>query len=176
MSELFKLKPCEECNGTGDAHHQGHDYDCPYCLGTGYEEPAKRIMNLELMLNQHKETLKSGDAYNNELAQKFEITLEQRDSYKERYTKLAGKYAIEMHEITEQRDSLAEEITQLKSQLTQTRGAVTISRNGYVQELEQQRDRLVEALLELRNSESFSLCGAAYEIIEKALQSLTPKR
>ena len=79
MSELFKLKPCEECNGTGDAHHQGHDYDCPDCLGTGYEEPAKRIMNLELMLNQHKETLKSGDAYNNELAQKFEITLEQRD-------------------------------------------------------------------------------------------------
>ena len=79
MSELFKLKPCEECNGTGDAHHQGHYYDCPDCLGTGYEEPAKRIMNLELMLNQHKETLKSGDVYNNELAQKFEITLEQRD-------------------------------------------------------------------------------------------------
>jgi hypothetical protein len=83
MSELFKLKPCEECNGTGDAHHQGHDYDCPDCLGTGYEEPAKRIMNLELMLNQHKETLKSGDAYNNELAQKFEITLEQRDKLAE---------------------------------------------------------------------------------------------
>jgi len=79
MTELFKLKPCEECNGTGDAHHQGHDYDCPDCLGTGYEEPAKRIMNLELMLNQYKETLKSGDAYNNELAQKFETTLEQRD-------------------------------------------------------------------------------------------------
>jgi hypothetical protein len=83
MSELFKLKPCEECNGTGEAHHQGQDYDCPDCLGTGYEEPAKRIMNLELMLNQHKETLKSSDAYNNELEQKFEITLVQRDAMAE---------------------------------------------------------------------------------------------
>jgi hypothetical protein len=78
-TKLFELKPCEECNGTGDAHHQGHDYDCPDCLGTGHEEPAKRIMNLELMLNQHKETLKSSDAHNNELAQKLEIAWEQRD-------------------------------------------------------------------------------------------------
>jgi chromosome segregation ATPase len=76
--------------------------------------------------------------------------------------------------VTAQRDRLAEEVGQLKSRLTQTHGSVTISRNGYVQELEQQRDRLVEALLELRNSESFSLCGAAYAIIEQALQSLTP--
>lgn len=56
-----------------------HLYDCPDCLGTGYEEPAKRIMNLELMLNQHKETLKSSDAHNNELAQQLEIAWEQRD-------------------------------------------------------------------------------------------------
>jgi len=98
MSELFKLKPCEECNGTGDAHHQGHYYDCPDCLGTGYEEPAKRIMNLELMLNQHKETLKSGDVYNNELAQKFEITLEQRDRLAEaleRILNYQGRFAEE---------------------------------------------------------------------------------
>jgi hypothetical protein len=35
-----------------------------------------------------------------------------------------------------------------------------------------QRDKLAEALLELRNNESMSLGGAAYEIIEQALQSL----
>jgi len=94
MSELFKLKPCEECNGTGDAHHQGHYYDCPDCLGTGYEEPAKRIMNLELMLNQHKETLKSGDVYNNELAQKFEITLEQRDRLAEALRSIKNELGV----------------------------------------------------------------------------------
>jgi hypothetical protein len=38
-----------------------------------------------------------------------------------------------------------------------------------------QRDRLAEALLELRNNESFSLGGAVNEIVEQALQSLTPK-
>jgi uncharacterized coiled-coil DUF342 family protein len=75
--------------------------------------------------------------------------------------------------VGEHRDRLAEEVGQLKSRLTQTMGAVTISRNGYVQELEQQRDRLAEALLALRNNESLSIGGAAYEIIEQALQSLT---
>ena len=39
----------------------------------------------------------------------------------------------------------------------------------------EQRDRLAEALLALRNNESLSIGGAAYEIIEQALQSLTPK-
>jgi Zn-finger protein len=91
MSELFQLKPCEECNGTGDAHSQGHDYDCPDCLGTGHEEPAKRIMNLELMLNQHKETLKSSDAHNNELAQQLEIAREQRDRLAEALRKIKNE-------------------------------------------------------------------------------------
>jgi len=97
MSELFKLKPCEECNWTGDAHSQGHDYDCPDCLGTGFEEPAKRIMNLELMLNQHKETLKSSDAHNNELAQKFEIALEQRDRLAVALNKCRDRVTGECH-------------------------------------------------------------------------------
>ncbi len=80
---------------------------------------------------------------------KLTAVTEQLDEYKERYIKLAGKYAIEMYEITEQRDDLqmqldsscnaeelrqfraerdrlAEEITQLKSQLTQTQGAVAM--------------------------------------------------
>ena len=39
-----------------------------------------------------------------------------------------------------------------------------------------QRDRLAEALLKLRNNESMSLGGAAYEIVEQALQSLTPNQ
>ena len=47
MSELFQLKPCEECKGTGIVLIEKHDCDCPDCLGTGFEEPAKRIMNLE---------------------------------------------------------------------------------------------------------------------------------
>jgi hypothetical protein len=40
-------------------------------------------------------------------------------------------------------------------------------------ELAEQRDKLAEALEELRNNESLSLGGAAYEIVEQALQSLT---
>jgi hypothetical protein len=47
MSELFQLKPCEECEGTGIVLIEKHDCDCPDCLGTGFEEPAKQIMNLE---------------------------------------------------------------------------------------------------------------------------------
>jgi len=35
------------------------------------------------------------------------------------------------------------------------------------------RDRLAKALKKLRNNESMSLGGAAYEIVEQALQSLT---
>lgn len=114
MSKLFKLKPCEECNGTGDAHHQGHDYDCLDCLGTGYEEPAKRIMNLELMLNQHKEILKSSDAYNNELAQKFEITLEQRDTAIETIQKI--NYANNAHD----EDSVAIYCDEFRKSLNQS--------------------------------------------------------
>jgi hypothetical protein len=89
MSELFKLKPCDECNGTGDAHHQGHDYDCPDCLGTGYEEPARRIMNLELMLNGYNVLLQSSDTRYYKIAQKLEIALEQRDRLAEALRKLA---------------------------------------------------------------------------------------
>ena len=61
---------------------------------------------------------------------------EQLDSYKERYTKLAGKYAIEMHEITEQRDRLLEEREQWRL-------------SSVCRELTEQRDMLAEALREL---------------------------
>ena len=39
-----------------------------------------------------------------QLERELTAVTEQLDSYKERYIKLAGKYAIEMHEITAQRD------------------------------------------------------------------------
>jgi hypothetical protein len=42
-----------------------------------------------------------------------------------------------------------------------------------VARIREQRDRLVEALQKLRNNESMSLGGAAYEIVEQTLQSLT---
>jgi len=95
IDRLFELKPCDECKGTAEAYHLGHDYDCPDCLGTGYEEPVKRIMNLELMLNQHKETLKSSDAHNNELAQQLEIAREQRDRLAEALRWIVVVYATE---------------------------------------------------------------------------------
>jgi len=117
-TKLFELKPCPQCKGTGDAHHQGHDYDCGDCLGTGYEEPQGRIINLELMLNEHKMALKSSDAHNNELAQKLEIAWEQRDEllrYNEAFRKetliCADCDAIrkeEYDQAIEQRDRLAE--------------------------------------------------------------------
>jgi hypothetical protein len=91
-NKLFELKPCPQCKGTGDAHHQGHYYDCGDCLGTGYEEPQGRIINLELMLNEHKMALKSSDAHNNDLAQKLEIAWEQRDRLMEAMTRIVNIY------------------------------------------------------------------------------------
>jgi len=41
------LKPCEECQGTGETTIEKHNCDCPDCLGTGLEQPQKRIMQLE---------------------------------------------------------------------------------------------------------------------------------
>ena len=56
MNKPFELKKCEECNGTGETMIEKrlcewHPCECPDCLGTGYEEPAKRIMNLEMDLS-----------------------------------------------------------------------------------------------------------------------------
>jgi uncharacterized coiled-coil protein SlyX len=44
------LKPCEECQGTGETMIEKHDCDCPDCLGTGLEQPQRRIMQLECEL------------------------------------------------------------------------------------------------------------------------------
>jgi hypothetical protein len=52
---------------------------------------------------------------------------------------------------------------------------IASGRLSKIAEVTAQRDKLAEALNELRNNESMSLGGAAYEIVEQALQSLTPK-
>ena len=70
----------------------------------------------------------------------------------------------------------------LESELTAARAEIChmVSENGnmYLEIFiaRHQRDRLAEALRELRNNESMSLGGAAYEIVEQALQSLTTNK
>jgi hypothetical protein len=49
------LNPCEECKGTGETIIEKHNCDCPDCLGTGLEQPQKRIMQLEYQLADAKE-------------------------------------------------------------------------------------------------------------------------
>jgi hypothetical protein len=65
----------------------------------------------EGMLPKDVEVLREA---NLNLATNIAAVTEQLDSYKERYLKLAGKYAIEMHEITEQRDRLAEALRECR--------------------------------------------------------------
>jgi hypothetical protein len=50
------LNPCEECKGTGETIIEKHNCDCPDCLGTGLEQPQKRIMQLERQLAEARET------------------------------------------------------------------------------------------------------------------------
>jgi len=86
----------------------------------------------------------------------------QRDSYKERYTKLAGKYAVEIHELTEQRDEAVNnyETAQLLS-----------IRVG------EQRDRLAVALERLEKTAGGRTWwdDPARVQARECLQSLTPK-
>jgi hypothetical protein len=49
------LNPCEECKGTGETIIENHDCDCPDCLGTGLEQPQKRIIQLECELAEAKQ-------------------------------------------------------------------------------------------------------------------------
>jgi conjugal transfer/entry exclusion protein len=100
---------------------------------------------------------------------------EQLDSYKERYLKLAGKYAIEMHKITEQRDTLQDVIDEYaddKSVLA------TIA-----MDFKEQRDRLAAVLQRIRDGyggqvASPNCCEDCDFLlpIDKALQSLTQKQ
>jgi hypothetical protein len=47
MSARYALALCESCVGCGMIEGDLHKRDCPDCLGTGYAEPQKRILNLQ---------------------------------------------------------------------------------------------------------------------------------
>jgi len=89
-------------------------------------------------------------------------------------------------EIRKASGELVGEIKKLQVELTAARaeiarwnssfdGHVYVKNEEYAElcENKRQRDRLAEALLALRNNESLSIGGAAYGIVEQALQSLT---
>jgi|694.fasta_scaffold30353_2 uncharacterized protein YkwD len=80
----------------------------------------------------------------------------------------------ELATVTAQRDEARETIATMEIR----HAAVMLHTQSIVDEANQfreQRDRLAEALQKLRNNKSLSLGGAAYEIVEQALQSLTQK-
>jgi hypothetical protein len=175
-TKLFELKPCPQCKGTAEAYHLGHNFDCPDCLGTGYEEPAKRIMNLELMLKQHKEALKSSDAHNNELAQKLEVAWEQRDEllrYNEEFRKetliCADCDAIrkeEYDQAIEQRDEIDSMYHKIIKEVLECDQIPACKRKDdqleppweVIARVREQRDRLAEALQACRE-DSVELLG-----------------
>ena len=80
--------------------------------------------------------------------------------------------ATELATVTAQRDEARETIATMEIR----HAAVMLHTQSIVDEANQfreQRDRLAEVLRKLRNNESMSLGGAAYEIVEQTLQSLT---
>ena len=46
MIQKYALVLCQSCEGSGETEAESHRMDCPDCLGTGYDEPHKRILNL----------------------------------------------------------------------------------------------------------------------------------
>jgi PHP family Zn ribbon phosphoesterase len=44
--QKYALALCQSCEGSGETEVESHRMDCPDCLGTGYSEPHKRILNL----------------------------------------------------------------------------------------------------------------------------------
>jgi predicted RNase H-like nuclease (RuvC/YqgF family) len=103
----------------------------------------------------------------------------------ENLPEMIGDLAKALTEETTEREQLERELAEARS-MTEGQWLLKVAArlvtagcksDGIVDamdELIQQRDRLAEALKELRNNESISLGGAAYEIVEQALQSLTP--
>lgn len=47
MIQRHALALCESCDGSGVIEGDKQHRDCPDCLGTGYAEPQKRILNLQ---------------------------------------------------------------------------------------------------------------------------------
>jgi predicted RNase H-like nuclease (RuvC/YqgF family) len=83
-------------------------------------------------------------------------------------------------ELFEKLEDMERKLTAVTEQRDEALSDLAFSRDLYrlqtktIDDVREHRDRLAEALKKLRNNESMSLGGAAYEIVEQALQSLTP--
>jgi hypothetical protein len=78
----------------------------------------------------------------------------------------------QINDVRAQRDELLRYNEAFRKETLICADCDAIRKEEYDQAIEQ-RDRLAEAMQKLRNNESMSLGGAAYEIVEQALQSLT---
>jgi len=96
---------------------------------------------------------------------------EQRDSYKERYTKLAGKYAVEIHELTEQRDEARADAEKAKAEMVER----------YIASIQQEHDRWNAFREYAMDRQQFTLvarygdvCDALKMAIDQARKILLP--
>jgi len=78
----------------------------------------------------------------------------------------------QLNDVRAERDELLRYNEEFRNETLICSDCDSIRKEEYDMAIEQ-RDRLAEALRKLRNNESMSLGGAAYEIVEQALQSLT---
>jgi hypothetical protein len=92
-----------------------------------------------------------------QLERELTAATEQRDQWKDKYIQQNKDLG---HELRDPNGTIWSECKRLQTELD----AVT-----------KQRNVAAEALLALRNNESLSIGGAAYGIVEQALQSLTTK-
>jgi hypothetical protein len=135
-----------------------------------HAEYYARLQDLERERNEAREALKTGGMLNiiDRAAHERAAAIRERDE--------ARAESIRWMSIAEGRGRTDDD-----DQLTAARAEngtwkeIASGRLSKIAEVTAQRDRLAEALEELRNNESLSLGGAAYEIVEQALQSITPK-
>jgi len=83
------------------------------------------------------------------------------------------KFERELNAVTEQRDTALKKLKNQADRICYLEGATNHATGTPLSKAIEQRDRLAEAMQKLRNNESMSLGGAAYEIVEQTLQSLT---
>jgi len=112
-----------------------------------------------------------------------EQVTEQRDEWKAKYIQQNKDLG---YELRDPNGTIWSECKRLQTELTAARQEIDMLKSKYadhhaeaerltseIRSVAKQRDRLAVALRELRNNKSMSLGGAAYEIVEQALQSLT---
>jgi hypothetical protein len=121
----------------------------------------------------HSECQKSNCVLRRELT----AVTEQRDEWKAKYIQQNKDLGCEQMDpngtIWDYAKKVQTELTAITEQRDRLHFALKQSSTIY-DVVTEQRDKLAEALQKLRNNESMSLGGAAYEIVEQALQSLTP--